>query len=130
MFLKNLLTNNRKKYYSFLKKKLLGKEKSENLEFSINVSENLEVQGNVFHKSYLKYFSTKFLSVLHNLIRYNEGLSFVYSNFVKTGVSLFRQVLLKNGFVEYSSDFSEKKNKWWYLGLHTKNKIWRLEEKK
>ena len=59
--------------------------------------------GKIFNEKYLKHFSTKFYDCLQN-IKNTKNTVFVYSNLVKTGVELFEEVLLQNGFLEYNKD--------------------------
>jgi len=64
------------------------------------------ITGNYLKKEYLKYFSTKFYECLINI----EGLTvqdrgartcFIYSNLVRCGIELFKEVLLINGYFEF-----------------------------
>jgi hypothetical protein len=64
------------------------------------------ITGDIFQEKYLPYFSVKFATALKNV---NEtvygargsGLVFVHSNFVQNGTNVFKEVLLRNGYVEY-----------------------------
>jgi hypothetical protein len=64
------------------------------------------ITGDIFHEQYLPFFSVKFSTALKNI---NEtvygargsGLVFVHSNFVQNGTNVFKEVLLRNGYVEY-----------------------------
>ena len=104
IILKSLLTNNKTEYYKIVKKIL---PPNASVPFRINIEENLEISGSIFHRDYLPIFSPKFNRVFLNILKHNEGLTFCYSNFVKSGVNLFSKVLLENGFLEYNKNFSE-----------------------
>lgn len=71
------------------------------------------VSGKIFKLPYLDNFSIKFSTCMRNILSLftkleeepnGTSLCFVYSNLVQMGVMLFQQVLLNNGFLEYSSD--------------------------
>jgi superfamily II DNA or RNA helicase len=65
--------------------------------------QNNTISGLIFKQPYLKNFSVKFDKCLNNLYELN-GTAFIYSNLVKSGIELFEQVLLNNGFLEYRED--------------------------
>lgn len=55
----------------------------------------------------LKHFSIKFYTALKNINKLIWGkksprTAFIYSNLVKVGIDLFKQVLLQNGYIEYN----------------------------
>lgn len=65
--------------------------------------------GDIFSDKYLKYFSIKFSKALNNINgcvfgQKNAGLVFVYSNLVRCGIELFREVMLRNGYLEYQEN--------------------------
>lgn len=67
------------------------------------------ISGNIMKTKYLKNFSTKFYHALHNinkLIASKKGARtcFVYSNLVKVGIEIFKEVLLQNGYLEYDEN--------------------------
>ena len=70
---------------------------------------NTNISGNIFNEKYLKHFSIKFYS---SLLKINEtvygrrgpGLIFVYLNLVRVGISIFQEVLLMNGYLEYQDN--------------------------
>jgi len=67
--------------------------------------------GDIFAEKYLKYFSTKFHQALLDIsqIAYGKGgtgLAFIYSNLVRCGIELFREVMLRNGFLEFNENSS------------------------
>jgi hypothetical protein len=65
------------------------------------------ITGQFLNSQYLKHFSTKFYKALKNvndLVYKKKGActAFIYSNVVKVGIKLFREILLNNGYLEYS----------------------------
>lgn len=71
------------------------------------------IGGKIFKLEYLNRFSTKFYKCLNTINdtvegegKRGAGIIFVYSNLVKMGIELFREVLLQNGYLE----FMETKN--------------------
>ena len=98
--LKLLLSNN----YKFYKNKIENKFKNK-LSFNIKIDKNNNISGNIFNLEYLKFFSIKFYTTMKNILKNKNGLQFVYSNFVKTGVNMFENVLLENGFLEYKDNY-------------------------
>jgi len=73
----------------------------------VQVSENGKtISGKIFRMEYLKYFSIKFYKALKKINRLVWGkkgarTAFIYSNLVKSGIELFQEVLLMNGYLEY-----------------------------
>ena len=64
------------------------------------------ISGNYLKKEYLKYFSTKFyecLKTIEGLVVNKRGnrTCFIYSNLVRIGVELFKEILIVNGYLEY-----------------------------
>lgn len=62
--------------------------------------------GKIFKLPYLKFFSIKFFTCLNNINQLVEGKKgpgtvFIYSNLVKVGIELFKEVLLQNGYLEF-----------------------------
>ena len=73
---------------------------------------NKTITGKIFKKEYLKTFSTKFYEAIVNLDKLVFGergakTAFIYSNLVKVGIELFEQVLIQNGYLEFSEDMIE-----------------------
>lgn len=67
------------------------------------------ITGDIFKIPYLQYFSIKFYRTLQDINenvwgKRGAGLLFVYSNLVRSGIELFRQVMLQNGYLEYEED--------------------------
>jgi len=72
------------------------------------------ISGNIMKAKYLKNFSTKFYRALKNinlLVAGKKGprTSFVYSNLVKVGIEVFKEVLLQNGYLEFDENSSNYK---------------------
>jgi len=88
------------------------------------------ISGKIFHVDNLKHFSTKFHTALTNLEKLVVGkngikTAFIYSNLVKVGIELFREVLLQNGYLEYQHDEQNYQItpdvKCYYCGIEHKN---------
>lgn len=70
---------------------------------------NKTLTGRFLHKDYLKLFSPKFHQALTNIQNLVEGkkgprTAFIYSNLVLIGINMFKQVLLQNGFIEFTDN--------------------------
>lgn len=70
---------------------------------------NSVISGNIFNEKYLKHFSIKFYSALQKINetvygKRNSGLIFIYLNLVRVGISIFQEVLLMNGYLEYQEN--------------------------
>ncbi len=64
------------------------------------------ITGKIFRREYLKYFSIKFHTAFEkvsNLVWGAKGprTAFIYSNLVRVGTDMFKEVLLQNGYLEY-----------------------------
>jgi DNA polymerase III delta prime subunit len=66
------------------------------------------VTGSIMKMKHLKKFSIKFWTAINNINKLFEGKSdvgsrtaFVYSNLVKVGIELFKEILIQNGWLEY-----------------------------
>lgn len=92
-----------------LSKELFGNETEKDL---ITVSpDGKSITGKILKIPYLKYFSVKFYTALKKITRLvwgkkGAGTAFVYSNLVKVGISMFHEVLLQNGYLEYQEERS------------------------
>ena len=69
------------------------------------------ISGDIFKEIYLKYFSIKFYTALREINqtiwgKKGPGLIFVYSNLVRVGIELFKEVMLKNGYLEYQETYN------------------------
>jgi superfamily II DNA or RNA helicase len=69
------------------------------------------ISGKILKTPYLKYFSIKFYKTIKKLSRLVSGkkgakTAFIYSNLVKVGISLFSEILIQNGYLEFQDDFS------------------------
>lgn len=69
--------------------------------------DNKSIMGNYLHIDHLEMFSTKFYRALKNINKLVWGkrgtrTAFIYSNLVKVGIDIFKNILLQNGVLEYS----------------------------
>lgn len=85
--------------------------------------DNKSFLGDFLHIDNLKHFSIKFYTALKNINRLIWGkkgtrTAFIYSNLVKVGIDLFKQVLLQNGYIEYSDNMQTFSNtRCYYCGI-------------
>jgi len=107
--IKNQIENNNTLLNKKLSMFLFKNEKSTDL---IKLSSDTKsISGKILSLENLKIFSIKFYTALMNINelvinKKNPQLAFVYSNLVKTGIELFREILLVNGYIEYQQDSS------------------------
>lgn len=67
--------------------------------------------GKILKYPNLRFFSVKFNKALKNISKLVYGkkgnkTAFIYSNLVTVGITLFQEILLENGYLEYQEDFS------------------------
>lgn len=109
-----LLRNQLKTYHELLNKKIaleiLKDDSLQNDSDLIYMNETTKtIAGKILQQKYLKHFSIKFYRVLkklNRLVYQKKGArtAFVYSNLVKVGIEMFREVLLANGYLEYDEN--------------------------
>lgn len=74
-------------------------------------SSGSNITGDIFKFPYIKIFSTKYYKALKNINRLIWGkkgakTAFIYSNIVTLGVETFKEILLRNGYLEYQDETS------------------------
>jgi len=98
------------------------------------------ISGQIFCEKYLKYFSIKFYQALKKINKLFFGkkgarTAFVYSNLVKVGIELFKEVLNANGYLEYNENLVYKisdNTKCYFCGFSSKehlNKLYYINKK-
>ena len=133
---KNNLENDKKDFINELVK-YINKRIDKNI-YKLNYDKDLiyldknQLTGKFLFKPYLKLFSPKFYKALTNILDLVEGkkgpkTAFIYSNLVQIGINIFKQILIQNGFIE----FTESPNKTliksndnticYYCGINKKN---------
>lgn len=109
----NLLKNQLKINGDLINKKLskvmFGHENEKDLIYL--TQDGHSITGKCLKREHLKYFSIKFYKALKKLSRLVWGkkgvaTAFVYSNLVKVGISLFSEILVQNGYLEYQEDYN------------------------
>ena len=104
---KNQLKVNGELINKKLSQKLFGNDNEKDL---IYITQDMRsISGKILKIPYLKYFSIKFYKTLKKLSRLVWGkkgpsTAFVYSNLVRVGISIFNEILLQNGYLEYQED--------------------------
>jgi len=83
-----------------------GKYPNQN-ELLVDNEKKKTLSGTIFKLPHLRKFSIKFYTALLKINELIEskrgpGTAFVYSNLVKVGIELFREILLQNGYLEFS----------------------------
>ena len=58
------------------------------------------IEGYFFNRNVIKLFSSKYFFII-NLIEKLKGLILIYSNYVKVGIYMIREVLISNGYEDY-----------------------------
>lgn len=107
--LKNQLKINGELVNKKLSKIMFGHENEKDLVYL--TQDGHSITGKLLKRENLKYFSIKFYKALKKLSRLvwsKKGVStaFVYSNLVKVGISLFSEVLVQNGYLEFQEDYN------------------------
>ena len=111
--LKNLLKNHYDKINTLIATDIFGLKKSDEEYISINDTTK-NITGAILKKENLKQFSTKFYQALvdmeNNLFiggpnsNTESRIGFIYSNLVKTGIEIFQEILIINGFLIYEEN--------------------------
>ena len=104
--IKNQLKTNNNILLETIKKKFFS---DDIIAKDILIDNKSTISGLIFKQPYLKNFSIKFDKCLNNLLnlvigKKGPGTAFIYSNLVRSGIELFEQVLLHNGFLKYNDD--------------------------
>ena len=91
------------------KKFFNNKIKSNKLKDIIYMNSKKNISGLILKKKYLKHFSIKYYTALNNLSELYNGkkgvcTAFIYCNLVKVGIELFSEILLQNGYLEYTEN--------------------------
>ena len=107
----NFVKNQLKVSGDLINKKLsnliFGNDKEKDLIYVTD--DGKSITGKMLQMPTLKYFSIKFyktLKKINRLVWGKKGAStaFVYSNLVRVGISLFNEILIQNGYLEYQED--------------------------
>lgn len=105
---RNQLKVNKHLLVKKVNEKLFDNKYSENDLQSVLVAHDKRksIGGKILHEDNLYNFSIKFHTCLKNLNdlvngKKGAGTAFIYSNLVKVGVELFKDILLENGYLEY-----------------------------
>ena len=131
--LKNQIKNNYEKLNELIGLEFFGIENSKDEYINFN-NVTMNITGKIFNKLYLKNFSYKFYKALidieENLFTKNDKKNesktgFVYSNLVKSGIDIFKEVLLQNGYLEYEPNYQKYNIKedtiCYFCGISKKN---------
>jgi hypothetical protein len=111
--LKNQLKSHYEKINKMVATDILKLKASEQDQEFVNINENTKnITGAILKKEYLQHFSTKFYQALIDIednLFYTEQTNesrtgFVYSNLVKTGIEIFQEILIQNGYLEYDEN--------------------------
>lgn len=107
--LKNQLKINGELVNKKLSKIMFGHENEKDLVYL--TQDGHSITGKILKRENLKYFSIKFYKALKKISRLvwsKKGVStgFIYSNLVKVGISLFAEILVQNGYLEYQDDYN------------------------
>lgn len=102
--LRNQLKSNSHLINKLIAQNILNKEDTQDYVYLSD--NNKSITGKILHEDNLINFSTKFykaLKEINKLVWGDKGakLCFVYSNLVKVGIELFKEVMKMNGYLEY-----------------------------
>ena len=106
-----------------LNNKLKEMLKSKDTDLITLSRDNKAIIGNYLHIDNLEIFSTKFYRALKNINKLVWGkkgahTAFIYSNLVKVGIDVFKNVLLQNGTLEYTDKIQPLSNtKCYFCGI-------------
>ena len=106
------LNSNPSKLCNIINDKIYNKKFSEQEIDNIIIPRKHNISGLILKKENIKPFSIKFYTLLENLDELVEGkkgtwTAFIYSNFVNvSGIDLFAETLIQNGYLEYKNDFN------------------------
>jgi superfamily II DNA or RNA helicase len=108
----NILKNQIKIYHDELNKKIATTFFEGKQDTYISLAEDgKKLIGKILKYPNLRFFSVKFNRVLKKISKLVWGKKgsqtvFIYSNLVKVGITLFSEILVQNGYLEYQEDFS------------------------
>nr|QBK89054.1 MAG: DEAD/SNF2-like helicase [Mimivirus LCMiAC02] len=104
----NHVKNQLKTHYDILNNKIAQEilKDEEDIDLIHISDDGRTITGKILKQKYLKHFSIKFYKALLNLNRLvlgdkGPGIAFVYSNLVKVGIDMFKEVLMQNGYLEF-----------------------------
>jgi DNA polymerase III delta prime subunit len=74
-------------------------------------NEKKNISGLIFKMPYVKQFSIKFYKIINKLSKLYDNkkgccTAFIYSNFVESGIKLFAEALIQNGYLEYQENYN------------------------
>jgi len=104
---RNQMKNNHHVICQLVADTILKEYNIKNVDQIIDFKDEKTITGLMFQEPYLKYFSIKFyyaLLEINSRINDKKCKIFCYSNLVKVGVALFKEVLLMNGYLEYDEN--------------------------
>lgn len=109
--IKNNIENDKKdlinELVKYINKRIDKKEYKLEFDKDLIYLDKNQLTGKFLFKPYLKLFSPKFHNALTNILDLVEGkkgpkTAFIYSNLVQIGINIFKQVLLQNGYIEFT----------------------------
>lgn len=106
---RNQLKTDKTQLLELINNKFIKGPKDQIHELLIEQDKRKSLAGSIFKLNNLHYFSVKFKKCLENIGRLvigdkGPGSVFIYSNLVKMGIELFKEILLQNGYLEFSED--------------------------
>ena len=106
----NILNENKKdlinELVKYINKRIDKKEYKLEYDKDLIYVNGNQITGKFLLKPYLKLFSPKFHNALTNILDLVENkkgpkTAFIYSNLVKIGINMFKEILLENGYIEF-----------------------------
>lgn len=107
--IRNQLKTNKMQLLEMVNNKFIKGSKDNIHELLIDNDKRKSIGGSIFKIENLKQFSVKFHECLKNVNdlvigKKGPGSVFIYSNLVKMGIELFKEVLMQNGYLEFSEN--------------------------
>ena len=105
--IRNQLKINSKVLLDKINLELYDNKYDDSMPLLINNEKSKSLSGSLFKEKNLKLYSVKFYNCLLNINevvngKKGAGTIFIYSNLVRIGIDLFREILLNNGYLEFN----------------------------
>ena len=105
--IRNQLKSNSKLLLDKINVELYNNKYNNPIPLLINNEKDKSISGSIYKEENLKQYSIKFYQCLMNLKdvvngKKGSGTIFIYSNLVRIGIDIFKEILLANGYLEFN----------------------------